>query len=76
MKRVFAITCSQHHNTLTQAQLFTTQDKARAELKSISDERRYKLGVQVFKDEPDCFSYLIGWEEHRVVFSIVELPVS
>lgn len=72
---VFAITCSSHSNTLREAKLYSSQDKAQAALKEIAKDRSGKLGVQVIENEPDRFSFIIGWEEHKVSFAIVELSV-
>jgi hypothetical protein len=76
METIFAITCSAHHNTLTQAQLYTTRGAARDALKQIANERRNRLGVSVIEDTTDRFSTLLGWEEVKTTWAIIELSIS
>lgn len=76
METIFAITCSAHHNTLTQAQLFTSRGAARDALKQIANERRNRLGVEVIMDTKDLFSTLLGWEEVKTTWAIIELSVA
>lgn len=75
MSTIFAITCSAHHNTLTEAQLYTTRGSARDALKQIANERRNRLGVDVITDTEDRFSTLLGWEEVKTTWAIIELEV-
>jgi hypothetical protein len=73
--KIFAITCSVHTNTLRDAELFSTLEKAKERFKKLKNERRHNLGVHVHKDTDTEFSFTLGWEEHHVQFSIIELPV-
>jgi CRISPR/Cas system-associated protein Cas10 (large subunit of type III CRISPR-Cas system) len=73
--KIFAITCSVHTNTLWDAELFSTPELAKARLKKIKNERRNNMGVHVHKDSATEFSFTLGWEEHHVQFSIIELNV-
>ena len=75
METVFAITCNQYRNSLQEAKFYSTKKKARAALKEIAKERRNRLGVEVHDDTADLFSFILGWEEHRVSFAIIELAV-
>jgi len=72
---IFAITCSVHSNTLRDAELFSTLELAKNRLKQIKSERKNNLGVHVHKDTDTEFSFTLGWEEHHVQFSIIELTV-
>lgn len=72
---VFAITCSAHSNPLREAKLYSSQDKAQAAMKEIAKDRSGKLGVHVMENELDRFSFILGWEERKVSFAIVELSV-
>lgn len=72
---IFAITCSVHTNTLRDAELFSTIDSAKNRFNKIKNERRNNFGVHVYKDTDTQFSFTLGWEEHPVQFSIVELTV-
>ena len=65
MKSIFIINCG---NDLMNARLYSTRELAREALKKIADNRRHKPGVNVIRDEPDRFMFLIGWEEHPVSF--------
>lgn len=73
-KNIFAIVCSATPN-LYGTKFFTTKSGARTELKNLANERKHKLGVHCFEQTDDQFSFLLGWEEHKVIFSIVELPL-
>lgn len=72
---IFAITNNTTSNSLRDAQLFATQEGARTALQKIAADRKYKMGVDVQTDTPDKFAFTLGWEEHYVVFSIIELEV-
>lgn len=75
MEKVFAVVCNQYAGMVEQNKLFSTKEKAIAAIKKIADARRYRSGVQVFVDREDRFSYLFGWEEHEVTFTIEEMSV-
>ena len=75
METVFAITCNQHRHSLQEAKFYSSKEKARKALKEIAKERRSRLGVEVIDDTKDLFSFLLGWEEHKVSFAIVEMAV-
>jgi len=75
MSTIFAITCSSDRNTLTQAKLFSSLEGAEDALKDIANERRDRLGVQVIEDTENRFSFLLGWEEVKVTWAIIELSV-
>jgi len=72
---IYAVVCSATPE-LRSAKFFSTKDSARKHLKLLADERRHKLGVHCFEENEDKFSLLLGWEEHKVSFAIVELAVS
>jgi len=74
MKTVFAIVCSATP-ALHSIKFYATKSLAQKRLKEMANERRYKMGVDCFKDEEDRFSYLLGWEEHKVSFYITEISV-
>lgn len=71
---IYAIICGSSP-TVVLTKYYSTLEKARKALKKVAEDRRCKLGVDVVIDEPDKFSYLLGWEEAQVTFSIVELPL-
>ncbi len=73
-KTIFAIVCNvtpELHNV----KFFTTKTRAETELKNLAAERKSKLGVHCFEQTNERFSFLLGWEERKIIFSIVELPV-
>ena len=74
MSSIFAIVCSAtptFHNT----KFYSTKELAQKQLKKLADERRYKLGIHCFEETEDKFTYLLGWEERRVSYSILEIEV-
>ena len=71
---VFAVVCSATPE-LRNIKFFATKAGAQTYLKSLADERRHKFGVHCFEENEDKFSYLLGWEEHSVSFSIKELAI-
>lgn len=71
---IFAVVSSTSPE-LRNVKFFSTKEKAMIFLKTIAQERRHKMGVDVIEDTTEKFSYLFGWEEHQVTFSIVELPI-
>jgi hypothetical protein len=74
MKTVFAIVCSATPS-LHSIKFYATRELAQKQLKLVASERRHKMGVDCFVEEENRFSYLLGWEEHKVSFAIVEIPV-
>lgn len=74
MKQVYVIVSNQTP-WLSSAKFFDTKELARQRLKEMANERRYRLGVDCFKEEEDKFSFILGWEEVQVSFSIIEIPV-
>jgi hypothetical protein len=54
---------------------YATQKLARAELRKIADDRKRMAGVTMAEQTPDKFSFYMGWEENKVSFSVVEVPV-
>lgn len=74
MNSVFAIVCSATPE-LRSVKFYATQEIARRELKKLASERRYKLGVHWHEETEDMFFYTLGWEEHAVRYSVVELHV-
>lgn len=71
-KTIFAIVYSPD---LRSAKFFATLAGARKELNTLANERKNKLGVHNFEQSNDQFSFLIGWEEHKITFSIIELSL-
>lgn len=74
MKSIFAIVCSATPS-LHNIKFYTTKQLAKVQLKKLANERRYKLGIDMFEEQEDSFSYLMGWEEVKVKFSVIELSV-
>lgn len=74
-KSVFAVVCNQTAQYLTSNKFFFTKEGARKCLKEMAEERKYKMGVDCWKQDEDSFSFILGWEEAQVSFRIVELPV-
>jgi hypothetical protein len=74
-KSIFAIISNQTSQYLTSNKFFLSQEAARARLKKMAEERKYNLGVYHFEQTEDSFSFVLGWENHDVRFTIVELPV-
>lgn len=72
-KTIFVVT---HDGNIRNSEFFSTKQLARIALKSIANDRRHKLGVSVVVNEEDKFSFIVGWEEHKVTFSVVELPIT
>lgn len=75
MNTVFVLTSSTHINALREARFFSTKEKACQALKEKRDATCHKLGVDVIEDNETRFSYLFGWEEHKVTFSVVEIEI-
>lgn len=73
MTTAFAIATG--NQTLNNTKFYSTKELARAKLRDIKLERQHKLGVHVHDDSEDKFSFTIGWEEHFVCFSIVEVNI-
>lgn len=71
---IFAVVCSAAPN-LHSTKFFFTKEGAQKYLKSAGSERKNKLGIHCFEEKEDSFSYLIGWEEHKVTFAIMEFHV-
>jgi hypothetical protein len=71
---VFGIICSATPE-VRNLKLYGTKELARAKLKELADERRHKLGVHWHEETEDMFFYTLGWEEHPVRFSIIEIHV-
>lgn len=71
---IFAVVSSTSPE-LRNVKFFSTKEKAMMLLKTIVKEHCHKIGIDIVEDTPERFSYLLGWEEHRVTFSIVELPI-
>lgn len=73
--KIFAITCNNHYNKLTDAELFDSLDKAKARLKKMREERMYNFGVRTHKNTDMEFDFTLGWEAEYVGFRIIELEV-
>jgi hypothetical protein len=55
---------------------FSTEEGAKACLRKIANERRYKPGVDILVDTDIEFSYLFGgWDARKVSFKIREIPL-
>lgn len=74
MKTIYAVTNGADRNIST-AKFYSTKELAVDALKVIKDERRYRAGVQVIVDSEDTFSFIIGWEEYQVTFSIITIEL-
>jgi len=73
-KTVFAIICSSTPEWRN-IKLFSSLENAQKVLSELAEERKHKLGVSCFKTELNKFSFLLGWEEHKITYSIVELSI-
>ena len=71
-KTIFAVTSTGIIHTST---FFIKKEDAVADLKRIAKDRKNKPGVTVEEDTDTKFSFRIGWEEHKVTFSILEVPI-
>jgi hypothetical protein len=71
---VFGIVCSATPE-VRNLRLYGTKESARKHLKALADERRHNLGVHWHEETEDMFYYTLGWEEHAVRFSIIEINV-
>lgn len=58
----------------TSAKFFSSKEKAVASLEQKRKEIKVR-GVQILKDTDTEFEFLLGWEEHHVLWKIVERPV-
>lgn len=74
-KSVFAITCNQNINTLREAEFYSTLDKAKTMLQKMAKERIHNMGVRHSEQDEMSFSFIFGWEEAHVKFSIVEIKL-
>jgi hypothetical protein len=54
---------------------YSTLEGAQAELRKLADERRHRLGVRHFTQDPMSFSFVLGWESVDVRFYIREIEV-
>jgi hypothetical protein len=73
-KSVFGIVCSATPE-VRNLKLYGTKELARKQLKALADERRHNLGIHWHEETEDMFYYTLGWEEHAVRFSIIEINV-
>ena len=71
-KTIFVIT---HTGQIHNSKFFETKELAVKNLKQIAKDRRHKMGVTVEEDSETKFSFRIGWEEHKVSFSIMEIKL-
>ncbi len=73
-KTIFVVT-TDGKITSSHTSFFFKKEDAISCLKSIAKDRRNKLGVKVDTDNEVKFSFTIGWEEHKVTFAILEIPI-
>ncbi len=73
-KTIFAVTCNLLPE-LRNLKFFKSRDGARKYLKSLADEKRYKLGIDCWQESEDKISYIFGWEETKITYAIVEVPI-
>lgn len=71
---IFAVVCSSCPS-ISDAKLFSTKEKAMSYMQVVARDRRHKMGVVVTTDTPEVFSYILGWEEIKVTFSVAEFPI-
>lgn len=72
---IFAVSCNQTGQRLASNTFFLSREGAREHLKSLAKGRQYNMGVHCWQQDDDSFSFLLGWEEVSVKFSIIELPI-
>lgn len=72
VKSIFAVTTD---GNILRSSFFEKKEDAINDLKEIKKTRRHSLGVTVEEDTETKFSFRIGWEEHKVTFSIIEVTL-
>ena len=74
MNTVYAVTNGADRN-ISSAKFYANKQLAIDALSIIKTDRRNRPGVTVIVDNDDTFSFIIGWKEHQVTFSILEVEV-
>jgi hypothetical protein len=69
---IFAVSCNQTSQRLASNTLFLSREGAREHLKKLAKDRQSNLGVRCWQQDDDSFSFLLGWEEVSVRFSIID----
>ena len=64
----------QHNNQLSDTTFYKTRKLAQKALKIKRDEIVNRF-VSTIHDKPDEFTFLFGWEEHRVSWRVNEIIV-
>lgn len=71
-KSIWAVT---FNNNIISTIFFEKKEDAQDDLKSIAKDRKNRPGVTVVEETEMKFSFILGWEQHHVTFSIVEIPL-
>lgn len=74
-KSVFAITCNQNTNALREAIFYSSLEQAKLKLSKMAADRKHNLGVSCWEQDDLSFSFILGWEEVLVKFSIIEIKL-
>jgi hypothetical protein len=74
MKTIYALTNGADRN-ISSAKYYSSKELAIGALNKIKEDRRHRLGVEVIVDSEDTFSFILGWEEYQVTFSIIPLEL-
>lgn len=72
---VFAITCNQNTNALREAIFYSSLEQAKLKLSKMAADRKHNLGVSCWEQDDLSFSFILGWEEVLVKFSIIEIKL-
>jgi hypothetical protein len=62
-------------NPLNQTRFFSSKEKAIAALEKIRKDIETKPGVKHLEYSEDKLSYCFGWEEHMIMYRIMEIDV-
>lgn len=60
---------------IDRCEFYSTKEKAIKGLQTIANSRRNNMAVTVTDDSPEKFSFILGWEERAVSWSIFELNI-
>ena len=71
---VYIFICNNNWNS-PDVKFFSTKEKAQRALLDKKKELQHRPGVDVIEDSPTAFVFLLGWEEHRVSWHIIEKPL-
>lgn len=71
---IYAVTSGSDYKIHT-AKYYSTKELAQKALKEIAKDRKFRPGVNHIEETEDTFSFIFGWEEAKVTFRIIPVPI-